>query len=139
MAQLKISDLVTPIDLNPNSLSDEWKRFKSQINCLFEINEIISKNDKIKISYLTLLIGNDAADLFDHLGLSEEDKNCFEKVIEGYENCFRLKTSIYVNRMKFYQAFQDDQRHLFSSCQEFESWLQSVTSRRKKNKLEICW
>ncbi|CAG9801620.1 unnamed protein product [Chironomus riparius] len=108
MAQLKISDLVTPIDLNANSLSEEWKRFKSQINCLFEINEINSKNDKIKISYLTLLIGNDAADLFDHLGLSEEDKNCFEKLIDGYENCFRLKTSIYVNRMKFYQAFQDD-------------------------------
>ena len=106
MAQSKYSDLVTPMDVNSISLREEWTRFKRQLKCFFEIYEIDDKSETIKIAYLTLLIGNEAADVFDQLGLSEEDRNCFRKIIEGCEKHFNPATSIYISRMKFYQAVQ---------------------------------
>jgi hypothetical protein len=63
------------------------------------------------LGYLTLLIGENAADLLDELGLDEEELTSFEKVFKGYENFFSPKCNIYIQRMKFHQMQQrEDQK-----------------------------
>ena len=108
MAQLKISDLVNSIDVNSSSLRAEWQRFKREFNCYLLINELDKKSDSVKLGHLTLLIGKDAADLIDELGLSDADKEDYEKVVTGYEKYFSPKTNLYIQRMQFYQRDQKD-------------------------------
>ena len=88
MAQSRISDLVNPINVNSSSIRAEWQRFKREFNCYLLINELDKKSDSIKLGHLTLIIGKDAADLVDELGLSDADKEDYKKVITGYENYF---------------------------------------------------
>ena len=108
MAQLKNSDLVNPVDVKASSLIAEWQRFKTEFECYLIINELEEKSNSIKLAYLRLLIGSEAADLIQALGLSTEDQKNFTKVIDGYEKYFSPNIHFFIKRMKFYQRSQEE-------------------------------
>ena len=138
MAQLKNFDLVKPLDMHSPSLRAEWKRFKREFNCYININELDKKSDSIKIGYLTLLIGTEAAELIEELATAEEDKKDIKKLIQAYDEYFNPTTNLYIQRMKFYQRNQKvdesfnefllDVRKLASTC-EFDKKDEAVRDR----------
>ncbi|KAL7021531.1 hypothetical protein ACKWTF_011910 [Chironomus riparius] len=104
MAQSLVS--IEKFNFEASSLGCEWKRFSTEFKSYLVINAIEELSHKIKLHYLTLLMGYKSVDLIKNLQITDADKKVFKKVFEGIESYFLPALNFQIERMKFRNRVQ---------------------------------
>lgn len=106
----KMSEFLNRIDklkLDGN-IAENWKKFKRNFEIFMTAGDLNAKTDEIKIGCFLNAVGEDAVDVFDTFGLSEEDSKVYATVVGAFENFCKPKKNTVYDRFLFYQRKQKE-------------------------------
>ena len=66
----------------------------------------MDKNEQRQVSTLLYCLGEDAEEVLDTTRISEEDRKKYEKVVEEFDNNFKVKKNVIYERARFNQRNQ---------------------------------
>ena len=82
------------------NLVDTWKKFKQHIELIFE-GPLADKDEKVKITYLLLWIGDKGRDIYNTWKLSEDEKKSLKAHYDKFLAYVQSKTNSLLARCKF--------------------------------------
>lgn len=106
----KMTDHVKQVDAlkMTGNLSENWRRFKRNFDIFMTAAELTTKPDLTKVSTLLNAIGEEAVDVFDTFGLTEEQRTQYNVVVKAFADfCTPKKNEVY-ERYVFYQRKQKE-------------------------------
>lgn len=90
-------------------LALNWKKFKQAFQLYLTATGGIRKDDEVQAAVLLHCIGEEAMELFEILGLTEEQKNRKDDIMEKFESYFISKTNPSMERHRFNMRTQGPQ------------------------------
>lgn len=112
------------------NVADGWRKFKQNYNIYMTATGGVGKPEEVKAAILLNFIGEDAVEIFNTFGLSEEEKKNEKEILKAFENYCIPKKNVVYERYQFYkrdqkmgepfELFLTDIKKLAQSC-EFEN------------------
>ena len=93
------------INWDSSNLVDTWKKFQQHVDLIFE-GPLADKDDKVKITYLLLWIGDKGRDIYNTWKLSEDDKKSLKSHYDKFLAYVQPKTNSLLSRCKFRHEIQ---------------------------------
>lgn len=85
--QQKMSDFLNRIEkLNlDGNIAENWRKFKRNFEIFMRAGELNTKTDDIKINTLLYAVGEEAVEVFDTFGLSDDDSKSYAAVLKSFD------------------------------------------------------
>ncbi|UYV75896.1 K02A2.6-like [Cordylochernes scorpioides] len=94
-----------PVNFRGN-IEENWRYFKSHWRNFSIATGLDNKEDKLKVATLLSIIGKEAYNIFEHLDLSDEQRNNTDEIINALTQHFTPKINIIYERSIFNQTNQ---------------------------------
>ncbi|UYV76016.1 K02A2.6-like [Cordylochernes scorpioides] len=95
-----------PVNFRGN-IEENWRYFKSHWRNFSIATGLDNKEDKLKVATLLSIIGKEAYNIFEHLDLSDEQRNNSDEIINALTQHFTPKINIIYERSIFNQTNQE--------------------------------
>ncbi|UYV79648.1 K02A2.6-like, partial [Cordylochernes scorpioides] len=95
-----------PVNFRGN-IVENWRYFKSHWRNFSIATGLDNKEDKLKVATLLSIIGKEAYNIFEHLDLSDEQRNNSDEIINALTQHFTPKINIIYERSIFNQTNQE--------------------------------
>lgn len=95
-----------PLSFEGN-IDQNWKKWMKKFEIYLTAIQSDTKQDTVKIAIFLHVIGDEAVEKYDTLGLSEEDGKNYKKVIAAYEKYCVPKKNESINRHLFFHRNQN--------------------------------
>lgn len=78
------------------NVAENWKRFRRQMDTFMTATELSTKSSEVRAAVVLNLVGQDAMDVFDSLGLTNEQKKDYDEVLKAFDDfCKPKKNELY--------------------------------------------
>lgn len=94
------------LNLSEGNLSENWRRFKRELDNFIVASEKDKKSDKVKIAIFQTYIGDEGLELFDSFQLSADEVGDYGEILKRFEAHCNPRKNVVMERFKFRNTFQ---------------------------------
>ena len=86
--------------------TDEWPKWKHRFEQYHQASGLADKGDESQVSTLCYCLGDDAEEILDTTRITSEDKKKYSKVLDTFDDYFKVRKNIIVKRACFNKRCQ---------------------------------